>query len=197
MERRINKKHAEAAAANERSRILEERLRSYETSPPQGEEAAPDANVIETKARALAQEMARQQEVSKHIGSVLTAGKALPEFDAACNSVNDELPFYERNGKPTEFLSALLEFDEPAKLLHHLGTNPDLVEELADMTHTRRVRRLDAIEREIKDKATPKTSSAPKPLAPLKGQGTDSKDPSAMTDAEFAAWRRRSIAQRR
>lgn len=198
MERRINKKHAEAAAAIERARLLEERLKSYETNQPQEQALDPnDPAKVEAKARELAAELVRHQEVAKTIDGVLKAGRELPEFDKACNFINDELPFYERNGKPTPFLEAVLEFDEPAKLLHHLGTNPDLVDELAELNHTRRIRRLDAIERELKEKATPKTSSAPKPLAPVKGSGSDSKDPSQMTDAEFAAWRRRQIAQRR
>ena len=77
-----------------------------------------------------------------------------------------------------------------------LFVNPDIAEELADLSLPRQVRKLTLIEQELADKAKPRTSNAPKPLDPVKPQG-GSKDPSAMTDAEFRAWRRAQIAARR
>ena len=194
MERRINKKHAEAAAATERSRILEERLRVYEASTERPEPTEPQN--IEARARELAQQMTQQERISESIGSVLKAGSKLDGFNDACNAVNEEIPFYARDGKPTDFLSAVLEFDAPEKLLHYLGKDPALVEELADMSPTRRIRRLDAIEREMKESAVPKVSSAPKPLEPVKGSSPGRKDPTEMSQAEFNAWRQKTLKRR-
>lgn len=201
MQRRIDKRTADVYRERAEKDQLAHRIAQLEQrlQPEDGQTQPSGADlerVVQSQAQTLAQEIARQQDVSRSVASVLKAGRELPNFDAACNVVNEELPFYDRAGKPTPFLSAVLEFDQPAQLLSHLGSNPDLAAELADLTPTRLVRRLDAIEREMADKAKPKTSQAPKPLDPVRGQG-GSKEPSAMTDREFAAWRKAQIAQRR
>lgn len=199
MQRRIDKRTADVYRERAEKDQLAQRIAELERRQPTEQTQDPQADirkVVETQAQSLAKEIVQQQRVAEHIGDILKAGKAIPEFDAACNALNEELPFYERNGRPTEFLSAVMEFDHPAKLLAHLGSNPDLAAELADLTPTRRVLRLASIEREMTDAAKPRASAAPKPLEPVRGQG-GSKEPSEMSDAEFAAWRRRQIAQRR
>jgi hypothetical protein len=197
MQRRIDKRTADVYRERAEKDQLAQRLTELERRLQPAEQEQPDLEkVVATKAQSLAQEIAQQQRITDSVGAILKAGKALANFDAHCNAVAEEIPFYE-NGRPTAFLSAVMEFDQPAQLLDHLGANPDLAAELADMTPTRRVLRLGAIERELTDAAKPKASNAPTPLAPVRGQGVGSKDPSAMTDAEFKAWRSKQIAQRR
>lgn len=195
MQRRIDKRTADVYRERAEKEQLAQRVAELERrqAKPQDDEPQPevDANVIQTKALTLAQEIAQQQKFQENVASVLKAGKALPKFDEACNVLNEELPFYER-GRPTPFLAAVLDFDAPAQLLHHLGTNPDLAAELADLTPTRLVRRLDAIERELTEKAKPKTSSAPKPLDPVKGTGSGNH---LSADLDPDEWRKRRTAQ--
>jgi hypothetical protein len=198
MQRRIDKRTADVYRERAEKELLARRIEELERkqAKPEDGDQPPSEKDIESKALTLAQQIAQQQEFAKTVQSVVKAGSALPKFTEACNTLNEELPFYDNKGKPTPFLTAVIEFDAPEKLLHHLGTNPDLAAELADLTPTRLVRRLDAIERELTEKAKPKTSNAPKPLEPVRAQG-GTKDPSEMSDTEFAAWRKAQIAQRR
>ena len=97
----------------------------------------------------------------------------------------------------------VMAMDEGPRIAYYLGKNPDvatringLPEKLAALELGRIDQKL-AIERE-QAKAKPPVSKAPPP--PPKLEATEpavSKDPSEMTDAEFAKWRKRQIAQRR
>jgi hypothetical protein len=200
MQRRIDKRTADVYRERAEKEHLAQRLAELErrqAKPETDDAPIADENVIERKALTLAQEITQKQEFEKTVKGVLSAGKALPKFDEACNTLNEELPFYERNGKPTPFLAAVLDFDAPAQLLHHLGSNPDLAAELADLTPTRLVRRLDAIERELTDKAKPKTSAAPKPLEPVKATASETGLHSGLSDAEWIRRREAEIRSRR
>jgi len=201
MQRRIDKRTADVYRERAEKEQLAQRVAELERrqQAPQGEEQplAVDDKAIEAMALTRAKEIAQQQRFQETVQGVLKAGKALPEFDKACNTLNEELPFYERNGKPTAFLAAVLDFDAPAKLLHHLGTNPDLAAELADLTPTRLVRRLDAIEQELNDKAKPKTSGAPKPLEPVRPAGAANDLSDDLSADEWMKRRRQQLLRKR
>lgn len=190
MQRRIDKRTADVYRERAQNEQLAQRLAELERRLQPTEPQAPDLEkVVQTKAQTLAQEIAQQQKVTDSIGAVLKAGKTLDNFDTACNAVAEEIPFYV-NGRPSAFLSSVLEFDQPAQLLHHLGTHPDLAAELADLSPTRQVLKLGAIERELADKAKPKSSTAPKPLEPVRGSGGSKLEYSPdMSDAAYAKWR--------
>jgi hypothetical protein len=200
MQRRIDKRTADVYRERAEKEQLAQRVAELERRQAKPQDDEPkheaDANVIQTKALTLAQEIAQQQKFQENVTTVLKAGKALPKFDEACNTLNEELPFYERSGKPTPFLAAVLDFDAPAQLLHHLGTNPDLAAELADLTPTRLVRRLDAIERELTEKAKPKTSSAPKPLTAVRGSASTSDLSDDLSPDEWRARREKQLMRR-
>ncbi len=196
MQRRIDKRTADVYRERAEKEQLAQRVAELERrQTPQEEQAADvDENVIQTRASTLAQQIVQQQKFQESVNTVLRDGKSLQGFDEACNSLNEELPFYDR-GRPTPFLAAVLEFDTPAKLLHHIGSNPELAAELSDLTPTRLVRRLDSIEREMT--AKPKTSAAPKPLEPLRGTGAGNKALANLEDDDFDKRRREQIAKRR
>lgn len=174
MERRINQKHAQAAAMSERARAAEERAQAYEQrlqqyEAPQQEEPR---QLRQEDVLALADRMATEklevQRLQSHVQTVLSEGKAIPGFDTACNVVNEEVPFYDQRGKPTPFLQAVLDSDAPAKLLHHLGTNPDLAAELSALSPAQMGRRLGRIEAQLSTKPAPKAvSRAPDPAKPI------------------------------
>lgn len=186
---------AEAAQARKEAEELKARLAQYEQQEPQQETLTPEK--VLPIARQMAEYLRTQERVQDRVQQVMKAGKALDGFDAACNAVNEELPFYSQNGAPTPFLGVVMECESPAVVLHHLGRNPDLAEELARLTPTQQARRLDRLEAELNRKPEPKASNAPKPIEPLRGTGGGAnKDPAQMSDAEFAKWRRAQIAQR-
>ena len=72
-----------------------------------------------------------------------------------------------------------------------------LAGELSEMSTIQQVRRIARLEAELGKTPEPKASTAPKPIAPVKGAGGGNKDPSQMSDAEFAQWRREQIKARR
>lgn len=182
---------AEARAEQEaaRARELAERLAQYEQQPQESEAAIPRDKVLPL-AQQLAAQIRQQEKVVESVRAVLEKGKTLEGFDQACNAVDAEVAFYDRAGRPTPFLQTVMECADPARVLHHLGRNPDLAADLADLTPTQQARRLDRIEAELSKPAETKTSAAPKPITPVKGGGGGAKDYSPeMSDAEYAAWR--------
>jgi hypothetical protein len=189
MERRLNRKHAQAAQAEERARMLEERLARLET-PATKDEPAVDENAIREKAR----EIARLERITEQSNEVYSKGKQkFTDFDDAIKAVIAETgPLIDSKGFPTAIGQVVLESDNPHVLLHHLGNNPDLAADLADLTPTQVARRIARIEAEMT--AKPKTSAAPKPLGTVK--------PAAVTndlssDLDTAEWMRRREKQLR
>jgi hypothetical protein len=152
----------QAARDNEQ---LRQRLAQYEQ--PQEQPALSAENVMPI-AQQLAHQMRETDKVRETVSTVLSKGKTLEGFDAACNAVNEALPFYSRDGRPTDFLRAVLEGDMPEKVLHHLGANPDVLDDLAGLSPTQVARRLDRIERDLALPKEPKQSTAPKAIAPVR-----------------------------
>jgi hypothetical protein len=200
MERRIQKltadkyqTRAEANQAKAEAEELRQKLAQYEQQPdPQ--QITPEK--VLPLAQQIAAQMREREKVVDSVRSVMSEGRKIEGFDAACNAVNEEVPFYDERGQPTPFLRVIMERDAPAKVLHYLGTNLDVAAELADMTPTRQAVRLDKIEAELSRPVEQRQSNAPKPVTPVKAGGGGPKDPSSMTDAEFAKWRREQIKAR-
>lgn len=187
---------ARAQQAEQRAQEVAARLAQYEQQTEESPQITPDK--VLPIAQQIAAHWREQERVKDSVQKVLTEGKGLEGFDAACNAVNEELPFYDQqNGAPTPFLRVVMECEAPAKVLHYLGTNPDVASELSDLTPTQQARRLARIEADLSKEVEPAKSNAPRPVTPVKASGGGPKDPLAMTDAEFAAWRKEQIKSRR
>lgn len=169
-----------------------EQLRTQSQQQPERQEPK------ETDPVALAREIALVEKVTEKSNQIAREGqKKFTDFNDALKTIAEELgPLFDQRGRPAPVMEAVLDSDKPADLLHFLGKNPDLAAELEGLSSTAIGRRIARIEAQMSEQAKPKTSAAPKPLEPVKGQGV-SKDPSKMTDAEFNAWRKAQIAQRR
>lgn len=98
---------------------------------------------------------------------------------------------------------ALMALEAGPQLAYHLGKNPEIALRLNELPPTVAAFELGEINARLKaerEKAKASTvSKAPPPPPKIEGAGDPAvqKDPSQMTDAEFAKWRRRQIAQRR
>lgn len=91
---------------------------------------------------------------------------------------------------------ALIDSSSPAKLMVYMAAHPEEVEKIAALNPVRQIKELDRLEAKLA--SAPKVSNAPAPIKPIGGnKGTVEKDPSEMTDAEFAKWRKAQIAQRK
>ena len=161
---------ARAHQAAQEAEQLRQRLAQYE-APSEREQLTPES--VLPIAQQLAHQLREQERTRETVSSVLSKGKSLEGFDAACNTVNEVLPFYERNGAPSGFLRAVLEGDAPEKVLHYLGSNPDVAEELAGLSPTQVARRLDRIEQKLGEPVAPKVSTAPKAIAPVRSAARD------------------------
>lgn len=194
MERRIARLTAaryEAAAqakqAQAEAEAIRQRLAQYE-QPQEGQQQIRPEDVL-TLAERIAAAKVERETVVKTVQSVLKEGKALEGFDAACNAVNEELPFYTDKGEPTPFLRVVMESDAPAKVLHYLGTNPDVAAELAGMSPTQVARRIARIETQLSEPPAPKVSKAPKPVTPVRATSKD--DGGLSPDLPVEEWARR------
>jgi hypothetical protein len=96
----------------------------------------------------------------------------------------------------------VMAMDEGPRVAYYLGKNPDVaarINSLPDNLAAVELGRIDAklaIERE-QAKAKPVSKAPPPPPKIDATEPAVEKDPSQMTDAEFAKWRKRQIAQRR
>lgn len=164
--------------------------------------AAPDQAPIErplsqADVNQRAEQIAEQRLFNQKCDSVVTTGdKAFPDFKEKLEALGAEVPLFSDGNRPTPFLDAVLDADNPAMLLHHLGSNPDIAAELADLSPRQQVRKLALIERDLGEKPKPQSSNAPKPLQPVRsvaaGGGPDaSKDPDA-----WIKWRNAQVSAR-
>ena len=112
----------------------------------------------------------------------------------------------EQGGKPKPAVEAIFDSDIPQALIEYLADpdNSDEAETISRMKEPKATRAIVMLEQKLKAAAEakkvedkPKPSKAPDPIEPIRGGGVAHKDPSNMTDAEFAAWRRTQIARRR
>jgi chromosome segregation ATPase len=189
LQRRIDRVTAARYQAEAEARQLRELVSRFEqrTQPEEVQQQIKPED-IDRLATQRAQEIAQTREMQARVNSVLEQGRAVAGFDDLCNTVNEEVAFYE-DGKPTAFLEAVLDSDKPHELLTYLGQNPDIAESLSGLSAARLGRKLEAIEREMK---SAKVSKAPAPLAPVKPKGASVAKPDAqMSDAEWYAQRRK------
>lgn len=141
---------------------------------------------IEEVAERKAREILHSESLNKRAAEVLSAGKKVSGFSEALESLREEIPFIDRQKRPTPFFEALLETDEPAKLIHHLGMNPELAAEFEGLSQSQIGRRLAKLEDQLKQDGTVKPSKTPAPIDPIKGNaGGASPELAKMTFAEY------------
>ena len=191
LRRQLAKRDRTQFQMHQEREALARELEQYRSqSQGQQEERQPQVRPedIDRLATQRAQEIATAREMQSRVSSVLEQGKSISGFDQLCNTVNEEVSFYE-GGKPTPFLEAVLDSDKPHELLAYLGQNPDLAADLSGLSPARLGRRIEAIEREMK---AAKVSKAPAPIKPVTPKGAPiAKAESEMTDAEWYAARRK------
>lgn len=95
---------------------------------------------------------------------------------------------------------ALIDSEHGADVAYYLGKNLTEARRIAGLPPVAQVREIGKIEAKLQTAETPpkRTTQAPEPIKPVETKGnTSAKDPSQMSDAEFSAYRKRQIAQRR
>lgn len=173
--RRIERLTAKRGAAEREAELLRQQLAEIQQrASQQGEGGEPGEgrklteSDVELLARERAEEMTRQRAIGERVGRVLKEGSKLEGFTQAVDAVAEVVPFMDKRGKPTPFIEAVLDADNPAQLLKHLGDNPEEAEELADLTPAQLGRRIAKLEERLKQGARTSASAAPRPLQPIK-----------------------------
>ena len=112
-----------------------------------------------------------------------------PDFQAVVSN-----PTLTINDAMAEFIT---DSDSGAEIAYFLGKNPHRAADIASMSPVKAAIAMLDIQNQLAAKPKPQPSNAPAPITPIEAKSGGSKDPSEMTDAEFAAYRRRQIAARR
>lgn len=193
-ERRLNRKHAEAAQATERARFLEEQLQRH-VQPQQEEQQERQPEQIDV--RAAARELLEQERIatrSQEIKAALVKELGADGFADALQTVIEEAgPLADERGRWTPLGEAIADSDNAAALLKYLKDNPDEASELHGLSATRLGKRIASIEAAIA-KQDPKPSKAPKPLEPIKPSGSGGVP--AADSPNFMAWKLKQLAGR-
>lgn len=191
MQRRIDKRTADVYRTRAENEQLKQRLAEIENQAGKADQPTNS----ETDPVVLAKQIAKVERFTEKANALVAEGtKKHSDYMGALKDLASEVgDFVRRDGLPSPFMEAVLEVAEkPTALLYHLGKNPDLAADLADLSPYQLAKRLDRIERELNDKQTPKISNAPKPLEPVKGRGSDSDLGPGLSDSE---WLKRREAQ--
>lgn len=192
LQRRIDKRTADVYRERAEKEQLARRVAQLESQSREDKpEQRPNPVISEEQIRAQAREIARIERFNEQCNAIVEKGKKLSGFDDALVAVVAEVgPLIDQRGGPTPLMTVLLESEKPHELLHWLGTNPEQAAELADLSPTQMARRIDRIERDMA--AKPKTSSAPKPLTPVKPQASSG----APSDSDSTEdWMRKEAAR--
>ena len=188
LRRQLTKAQRNNGRLSQQAQTLEQQLQQFQQNPQERQEPQP-REVVLSLAQQMAQQMREQETLQASVKKVMSEGQKLAGFDEACNTVNEEIAFYE-NGRPTAFLDAVMDSDAPAKLLHYLGSNPDLAAELADLKPAQLGRRIERIEAQMNAKPAGKpVSNAPAPAKPI-GASRSQGSPENMSQAEYEAFRK-------
>jgi hypothetical protein len=199
LERRIDRVTAaryQAEAEREQARQESAQLRAQlqQFTQPEEQTRQPQVDPIQ-----LANEIATIREITTRSNSIAKDGEAKygkAEFAQALRTVQEEAgQLFTPHGRPTAIGEAVLSAEDPAALLQHLGTNPDVAAELADLSPVQAARRIARIEIEMSKPAAPKHSNAPRPITPVRATTRDSG--SLADDLPLDEWNKRFNKLRR
>lgn len=145
---------------------------------------------VERRAHTKAAEIAEARSFNDRCNEVFTKGKkAFPSFAEDLGALAAEVgPLFGKDNKPTPLMRSILDTEEPHRILKHLADNPEAAADLVDLPERQQFRRLVLLERDLEGETRPKPSTAPKPVAPVKGGAAGSPDPAKDPEA-WIAWR--------
>jgi hypothetical protein len=147
---------------------------------------------VQTLAQQEAARIVAEQRFNESCNKVYAEGakEFKEDFDAALRNL-------QMVGVNREFLELASTSDAGHKVLHHLGSDLDEAARILSLPPVQMARELTKLEIKLSQSAVKPVSNAPAPITPIAGVKGGTKDPSEMTDAEFAKWRKAQIAQRR
>ncbi len=138
------------------------------------------------------QQQKQQVETQSKVQSIFEKAESISTFD---RDVFESLPVSEAAAW------TIMESDRPELIMAHLCQNPQEAERIANLSPARQAAEIGKLEAKLttvtKETKSVSVSKAPEPITPIGNKGASQKEPSEMSDSEFAVWRKRQIAQRR
>ena len=196
IDRLTRERYEERGQMNARLADLEAKLIAREQpTDPQPQTQGLTQQDIERRAT----EIAGAQRFNDRCNELVSRGqKSIGEdFTKAVTVLNEEGALFTSNNKPTSLLESILDSDAPEALIAHLGKNPDLAAELADLSPLRQAKRIGLLEFEIGNPKAREPSRAPKPLQPVKPVASVSDEPDINDTAKWIKWSSRQDAKKR
>jgi hypothetical protein len=150
-------------------------------------------------------EPAQQHQPALNQSQLLAQAEARVSFDMKCNAAfkegTKEYPDFEEAlsnlkmvGIDADALGVIVEADEPHKVLHYLGNNPDEASRILSLGPVAKARAIGALEVRLGlPKPTPAHSKAPAPISPVAARSASSTGLS--DDLPMAEWIKRRNAQ--
>ena len=220
MQRGIDRKTRQAAEARAEAAQLREEIARLRASSIDGTNAKPAddtdtlslsraqlAALVKQEAAKLAPTISQQSaEIEQRRAIVAGLSKAwgAEKFDALAADLDEAVGgLADRSGKPKPVADAIFEADKPQALIEYLADpeNADEADSLGRMGPIQAGRAIAKLEIKLaalREKDKPQPSKAATPIEPVRGTGAAPTGYSeTMTDAQFAAFRKRQIAQRR
>ena len=223
VQKRIDRAVRDKYEAQARAKMLEERLNQLEQrqtqsqqpvaqqqqNEPKLEDFSSYEDYISAKAEYIAEQrvtstlreaqqrsaaekaqVAHQSAVQAFVSRVATATAELPDFEEVI--AESTIPM------PQHMEQAIYDSEVGPHLAYYLATHEDEALALTKMNPISAVRSLGRIEAKIENGFYKKAqkSNAPEPIVPAGTKTKVTKNPSEMTDAEFAAWRKTYIKNR-
>jgi hypothetical protein len=216
-EKRISRQRAAAGQLNQKVLEMQRELVELKTAnTPKQEDKEPDINDFETiDAYRDALSKYTREQAFKEVTAKVTAEQAAviqaqeldikrKIYEASATRLAAELPDYQQ--RVEDFASytaafdpnnpsakagneAILECENMAKVIYHLGANPDLIDNLMVMSPSKITREIIKLDIELgKSTRSAQTKQPPTPLTPLKGSGKAQKSIYDMNASELVKW---------
>ena len=217
-QRRIDRKNADIAAARTEARLLRERLEQLEAQArpqAQRDNSAPTLDKFDNFEDYMAARVAYEAEkvVDGRLSKVHqqeAERKASEAQHRVMSSWQDRqaaaaekyADFEEVVGESDAPISremgqAIVESEVGTDIAYYLAQHPDEAKRIASLSPIRQIAEIGKLEDRVSKPAPKALTKAPEPITPAGSRAKAEKDPSQMTDAEFAKWRKAQIAQRR
>jgi hypothetical protein len=216
-EKRISRQRAAAGQLNQKVLEMQRELAELKTAnTPKQEAKEPDINDFDTiDAYRDALSKYTREQAFKEVTAKVTAEQAAAIqaqeldikrkiYEANATKLAAELPDYQQ--KVEDFVAyaatfdpnspsakagneAILECENMAKVIYHLGANPELIDSFMNMPPSKITREIIKLDIELgKTAKSVQTKQPPTPLTPLKGGGKAQKSIYDMNASELVKW---------
>ena len=217
VQKRIDRAVRQKYEAEAKTGVLEERIRQLEqgqrqqaprdTGAPKLDQFDNIEDYVEAKAAYVAdkrieEKLSAREKVENERNAQAAQSKSAESWQKRVMTAQAEMSDYDDVVGSSDIvfkdpvvLSAIQESDIGPKIAYYLASNPDEADDIAGMTGIAAVRAIGRLEAKLSVKGSNVTRT-PEPIKTVGQKATVTKEPSKMSDAEFAKWRKSQIAQR-